>query len=109
MLKRIEGCRLELVVTYVNKSDKSLIYWYEKGSGMKRALRCVGIDKRTAAMVEKKKYESHGRGSESGIAVQSFGPGFHGWAQGGAEPEYNNNRILAEFDWRCPTPGSHDV
>lgn len=42
------------VVTYVNKSDKSLIYWYEKGPGMKRALRCVGIDKRTAAMVEKK-------------------------------------------------------
>lgn len=45
---------LLLIVTYVNKSDKSLIYWYEKGSGMKRALRCVGIDKRTATMVEKK-------------------------------------------------------
>lgn len=29
---------LLLVITYVNKSDKSLIYWYEKGSGMKRAL-----------------------------------------------------------------------
>lgn len=42
------------VVNYVNKSDKSLIYWFEKGPGMKRALRCEGIDKRTAAMVEKK-------------------------------------------------------
>lgn len=42
------------IVNYVSKSDKSLIYWYEKGPGMKRALRYVGIDKRTAVVVEKK-------------------------------------------------------
>lgn len=52
------------VVTYVNKSDKSLIYWYEKGPGMKRALRCVGIDKRTAAMVEKKSTKITGKAAK---------------------------------------------
>lgn len=45
---------LTQVVNYVNKSDKSLVYWYERGSNMKLALRCVGIDKRTSTMVEKK-------------------------------------------------------
>lgn len=52
------------VVNYVNKSDKSLIYWYEKGPGMKRALRCVGIDKRTAAIVEKKSREITGKAAK---------------------------------------------
>ena len=42
------------VVTYVNNSDKALVYWFERGSTVKLALRCVGIDKRTAAIFKKK-------------------------------------------------------
>lgn len=42
------------VIKYVNKADKALLYWYEKGNTMKKALRCVGIDKRTDSIVERK-------------------------------------------------------
>lgn len=42
------------VVKYVNKTDKALIYWLQKGDTLKLALRCVGIDKRTDAIVERK-------------------------------------------------------
>lgn len=64
------------VVTYVNKSDKSLIYWYEKGPGMKRALRCVGIDKRTAAMVEKKSTKITGKAAKVEAQFNRSGQAF---------------------------------
>lgn len=64
------------VVTYVNKSDKSLIYWYEKGPGMKRALRCVGIDKRTAAMVERKSAKITGKAAKVEAQFNRSGQAF---------------------------------
>lgn len=42
------------VVKYVNKADKALIYWVEKGGGLKLALRCIGVDKRTQAIAKRK-------------------------------------------------------
>lgn len=42
------------IVRYVSKADKALIYWYEKGTAMKTALRLVGMDKRTGSIIEKR-------------------------------------------------------
>jgi hypothetical protein len=42
------------VTKYVNKTDKALIYWVEKRSVVKLALRCVGVDKRTQVIVKTK-------------------------------------------------------
>ena len=42
------------VIQYVNEADRALIYWYEKGTTVKMALRLVGMDKRTKSIVAKK-------------------------------------------------------
>jgi hypothetical protein len=40
------------VIDYVKKSDKTLVFWVEKGH-LRRSLRIVGIDKRTQTIVKK--------------------------------------------------------
>jgi predicted nucleic acid-binding Zn-ribbon protein len=47
------------VVKYVNKADKALIYWVEKGGALKLALRCIGVDKRTEAIARRKTKNIH--------------------------------------------------
>lgn len=84
---------LLLVITYVDKSDKSLIYWYEKGSGMKRALRCVGIDKRTAAMVEKKNTKITGKAAEVESQFNRSGQVF----SDGLKAVQNLNTTITEY------------
>lgn len=42
------------IVKYVNKADKALVYWYEKGSTIKSGLRFIGVDKRTDSIILKK-------------------------------------------------------
>ena len=42
------------LIKFVKKTDKTLVYWVEKGSGVKTALRCIGVDKRTETIVKKK-------------------------------------------------------
>jgi hypothetical protein len=39
---------------YVYKTDKALVYWVEKGKPVKLLLRCIGVDKRTDALVARK-------------------------------------------------------
>jgi hypothetical protein len=45
---------LAKVIEDVSIADKKLIYWYEQKRGVKLMLRCVGIDKRTSAIVGRK-------------------------------------------------------
>jgi chromosome segregation ATPase len=42
------------VIKYVNRTDRALIFWVEKESGLKTALRCIGIDRRTEVIILKK-------------------------------------------------------
>jgi methyl-accepting chemotaxis protein len=42
------------VIKYVNRTDKALIFWVEKGGALKVALRYIGIDRRTQTIVRKK-------------------------------------------------------
>ncbi|KAF4624276.1 hypothetical protein G7Y89_g13894 [Cudoniella acicularis] len=42
------------VVKYVNRVDRALIFWVERGGVLKTALRYIGIDKRTGTIVQKK-------------------------------------------------------
>jgi hypothetical protein len=42
------------VIKYVNRTDRALIFWVEKKSGLKTALRCIGIDRRTEVIILKK-------------------------------------------------------
>jgi len=42
------------LIEAVEKTDRTLIYWVEKGKPVKLILRCVGVDKRTTNIVAKK-------------------------------------------------------
>ena len=42
------------LVNRVAKTDRKLVYWYEKGDGLTTMLRCVGMDKRTSTIVGKR-------------------------------------------------------
>jgi len=42
------------LVDHVSRTDRALLYWVEKGKSVKTLLRCVGMDKRTDTIVEKK-------------------------------------------------------
>lgn len=56
---------LKSVVKYVNKADKNLVYWYEKGDNMKLALRCIGVDKRTSAVIKTETRRIKGKAAET--------------------------------------------
>jgi hypothetical protein len=45
---------LAKVIKYVNRTDRALIFWVEKGSALKTALRFIGIDQRTQTIVRRK-------------------------------------------------------
>jgi hypothetical protein len=42
------------VIAYVRKADKTLVEWHHRSAKLKRALRLVGVDRRTTTVIAKK-------------------------------------------------------
>jgi hypothetical protein len=42
------------VIAYVRKADKTLVEWHHRSAKLKRALRLVGVDRRTSTVIAKK-------------------------------------------------------
>jgi hypothetical protein len=42
------------VIAYVRKADKTLVEWHHRSDKLKRALRLVGVDRRTSTVITKK-------------------------------------------------------
>lgn len=55
-LRSIEESMTSLfeVIVYVRKADKHLVEWHHRSDNLKVALRWIGVDRRTTAVVEKK-------------------------------------------------------